>query len=152
MSDSFDVDNRKVREKFADQVVGWQIVGVDPCDKPESLMTLRLERGDERKSLEVYATDLGWWFLPTGTHQWVSFFKDVPASCQSCDLFEDDPRASDPCGTHQGSLDEDSSAIEWREDAEPDGHRGPDGKQRHGIDGQPGRLSHQDQRAPGARF
>ena len=69
--------DKKQRKELEQQIKGWTIVGLGPCLRPEeSLFSLLLEKNGQRKSVELFATDLGWWFkepLAAGEHDFVTF-------------------------------------------------------------------------------
>ena len=81
---------KKQRKELEQQIKGWTIVGLEPCSRPEeSLFSLLLEKDGQRKSVELFATDMGWWFkepLAAGEHDWVAF--QYPSgkvfSCELC--------------------------------------------------------------------
>lgn len=52
---------KKFAEKLALLVVGWEIQAVEPGQVAEGLLTLKLRKGDERRTVEIGATELGGW-------------------------------------------------------------------------------------------
>ena len=92
------MEDTKTIKNFSKAVSGWAIDGIQPCQQPESLFTLVLSKDGQTKKIDLFATDLGWWFNATGQHQWMKWKATSVPICHRCNLFEDDPKASLPCG------------------------------------------------------
>jgi len=49
-------------DKLNKAIGGWTVVSVVPCTKTEAQFTLNLAMGTKRKNVDVYSTELGYWF------------------------------------------------------------------------------------------
>lgn len=84
-------EEAKQLQLFHSAIVGWTIVAVKPCRVPESIFTLELVKDGKTKSVDIFATDLGWWSRLTGIHMPMKIGSGPDAAdfcviCESTDL------------------------------------------------------------------
>ena len=89
-------------------LAGWTIVRALPCTRAESIFSLEVTREGITKTINLFATDMGWWAEPDSTdHTWMHLnFKDLgggkSSMCEHCYIPGDHARVAEPCkGTMQ---------------------------------------------------
>ena len=62
-------DREEQTEKLTREIAGATVRSVVPSTESEGMFTLRLEKGDKKFEVRLFATDLGWWYKLTGNRK-----------------------------------------------------------------------------------